>query len=382
MLWLFRFIRGFLNVRFSGENPEKILNICAKNGFALWDTYLINNGIETNISLQSFLKIRPFLRGSHIRIHIISKRGIPFKIAKYKLRSGLVCGVVLFFVLLRILSSFVWIIEFEGNEKISAESLKKICAEIGVKEGIYKSEINSRVLTQKLLLLSDEIAWGSFNVEGSKLTVNISEIEVKKPQEIPSNLIANKDAIIKKIDVTKGEVLVSVGDVVKKGQVLVSGVTQSGGATEFLASKGKIEGEFREEITLKEPFKKTEFYETGESTKIRAISIFTLKIPLFLRKENRSANVSFEQKNLTLFGQKLPIELFIKTYNITEKYEFSRQYDDLVKILEERFSKKFENKDYTIISKEFVQDSDALYLKATLEMKENIATESLILVQN
>ncbi len=84
MLWIYRFICGFLTVEVSGDIAENILNICAKNGIPLWGIKRTGKKLCCRMTIKSFKLLPKVRKNSGIRIHILKKYGIPFIAARYK----------------------------------------------------------------------------------------------------------------------------------------------------------------------------------------------------------------------------------------------------------------------------------------------------------
>ena len=72
MIYLLRYILGFVKIKVNGIEAEKFLNITAVNKIKLWDLKYRKNSIEGYISVQNFKKIRNIVRGSNFKIHIIT----------------------------------------------------------------------------------------------------------------------------------------------------------------------------------------------------------------------------------------------------------------------------------------------------------------------
>ena len=73
-----RFLKGYVRIRISSQEPERFLNLCAKNNLLLFQIEEKNGTCEMDISLSGFFKLQPICRKTHTRIHILRKRGIPF----------------------------------------------------------------------------------------------------------------------------------------------------------------------------------------------------------------------------------------------------------------------------------------------------------------
>ena len=98
VLWLYRYLRGYLKISVKGEFSEKLLNLCAANRITLWNSRIIKGGIETCIFIKDFFALRYLIRGSKLRVHICEKAGVPIRTSKNRKRIGLFGGIILLFV--------------------------------------------------------------------------------------------------------------------------------------------------------------------------------------------------------------------------------------------------------------------------------------------
>ncbi len=377
MLFLYRFFCGFLKVEFYGVYPEKVLNLCSKNGIYIWSARYKKQKIHCKITVRDFLYLRKILRKSGIRVHILEKRGFPFFIKKYNKRFGIFAGLIIFLSFLQIMSGYIWVIDVAGNEKVAAEEILADCRNLGITEGVRKSKISPKADAQELLLKNDKLAWGSLNIEGCCLTVNVTEITEKKGDTAKAtNLIATEDGVIKRIDVKSGNCVVKVGDVVKKGDVLVSGIIESLSGTSFVRSRGEIIAETQTEITLKEPFAKKETLPNGKVKNKRVFEFFTLKIPLYLGEENGTFQTENSFENLKLFEQNIPIKIYTKKFIFgtvhTAKISPEKAKKRLLSNLEREYKE-------SVKSKKITETEDYAELTAVIVENKNIAkSENLI----
>jgi similar to stage IV sporulation protein len=378
MLFFYRYFCGILKVEFFGTYPEKILNLAAKHKISIWSARYENCKISCKITVKDFLKLRKILRKSGIRVHILQKIGFPFFIKKYNKRAGIFVGLVIFFAFLYLMSSHIWIIDVEGSEKVSEAQIISVCKELGIEQGTKKSKINAKADAQDLLLKIDKLAWSSLNIEGSKLTVNVTEItEKEEDNSLATNLKADSDGIITHIDVTSGNCLVKVGDVVRKGDVLVSGIIENESGTRFVHSIGKIIAKTEKEVSLYRDFLYKITYPTGKTKKRHVLEFFTIKIPLYLGREKgefKTQNEVFEAK---LFSQKLPIKIYSKKFNFQKSQTQKIGYNKAVELLEKELLLEEYDK---IKSKDFIKDENGVKLIAILEKEKNIAKAEKIIL--
>lgn len=283
-LLLYRLFCGYLYVRVSADNYEKILNLCAAKGIDIWRVSVKNDMLYFKIGIRSFKKLRIFKRNIPCRIHITKKVGVPFFIAVNKKRIGIPIGLIIFCLILNFMSGGVWNICVCGNETVSDKAIITTLKEIGIYEGARISNIDPEQKRYEFLLRQKDLSWAAINIEGSKVTVDV--VETKKGQQLvdePSNLKAEEDGIIKKIFIKSGVTQVKVGDTVQKGQLLVSGITEyDDGSVDFKRSVGNILAEVDYSFTIQQPLKVTEFLKTGKYTDLKVLDIFGINIPLYL----------------------------------------------------------------------------------------------------
>lgn len=385
MIWLWRFFAGYLTITFCGEKAEEILNAAAKNHIELWNLRCRKGEITGNISIKKFRRLRIAKRGIKCRIKIIKKTGFTFYINRYVNRAGFFVGIVLFFLLLELLSNFIWIINVEGNINISNSEILNSCKEIGIKECMPKRKINNKYDAQRLLLCKKELAWASLNVEGCVLTVNLSEAEItdKESRKLPSNLKASFEGEINKIDINSGNAVIKVGDTVSKGDLLVSGIVERLSSTIFVHSDGEIIASTTRVFSAQGDFSQKVKYEKGNIIKRNAIEIFNLKIPLFFGTVKGDHKVEKKVKNLKLFDKNIPLR--IATERITQIAEKNVTYDEaaLTEILYSDIQKQIQELNpikFEEYNREVIPTDSGILLKITYKCEENIATQEKILL--
>ena len=76
-----------------------------------------------------------------------------------------------------------------------------------LKFGVLKSKVDTNKILEKMKLKDDRIAWIGINIEGTNAKVRIVEA-TQKPEVIDENeicnIVANKEGIVTKINVTNG----------------------------------------------------------------------------------------------------------------------------------------------------------------------------------
>ena len=379
MLWLFRWVGGVLGVTVQGDLAEQLLNICARNGITVWQVKRVKNAIRCRIGIRDFRRLPRLVRGKGLRLHIFEKSGLPFLLARYRKRPGIPLGAALFFALLRLLSCFIWTVEVTGNQAVTAKEVITACKEIGIGEGTAIKQIDFKTAGQELLLRLPDLAWCSLNAEGCRLTVDVSEVNSKSEKtEAPSNLKAAADGIITKIDLRSGQCMVKVGDTVREGDLLVSGVMEQESGISFVRSVGSVTAKTVRELTLSEPFSETGRQRTGKTAVKRVLSFFGVRLPLFLGTTPAPYEAEQREKTLSFFGKDLPVRMTEKRFYFTETVTIHHTEQALKSQLEKRLVEEA-GEGATVTSADFFVEKEEIGLRAIVENEEEIAKEEKLL---
>lgn len=283
---LIRFFRGYVDFTAKGRFPERFLNITARNGINLWNSHPADGGLCGSMTLSDYRHIRKTARKAKITLRIKQKHGLPFIINKYKPRIGVPIGAALGFAVIMLLSNFIWSISITGTQTISDTYLLKELEKYGVSVGSYKNSINADEVKRAIQISNKKIGWMSLNITGNTVSVEIKE-NVAKPEietnKNPCNLKAKCDGVITKTNVKSGVTNVMVGSGVTKGDLLVSGVSES--HTErldtltYLRASGEVFADvnYNKEIKLN---KKDKYYSINENTIERSqLSLLWFELP-------------------------------------------------------------------------------------------------------
>lgn len=306
---IFKYIIGYLYVEIGGNYPERFFNVCAANRIRLWDYNKKGKKLYVKMFCRDYLNIRPIKRRCDVTLRIVSRHGLPKKVRPYKKRYGVLAGIILYFAITFLLTNFIWNIEVNGNKNISKEVVLENCKSIGAFEGAIKHKINCEDARHKLILLNDDISWASFIIEGSHLTVNITEtLKVDKSDTSPSNLVAKCDGVIEKIEIKRGMPTVRVNQAVQEGELLASGAMQyTDGSTHFVNSSGKVIAKTKKDHTVIIPQYIDKKNYTGKNETRRQLRIFGIDFPLSFTPINYTADKKYIDIKVSCGTSYIPI---------------------------------------------------------------------------
>lgn len=223
---LLRFLQGYLLVNLQGYSPERFINLCINKGLILWDIKKADKEYRFYISVKSFKQIKPIVRKSHSKISIIERHGFPFFLHRNRHRKMYFIGILFFACVLYVLSLFIWEISLEGNYSYTENEIVKYLEECGIKHGALSNKIDCEEIEKKIRNTYFDITWVSAEISGTRLIIHIKENfdnYIVEEEKEPYDLISSKDGEVVSIITRAGTPLITVGSMIKKDDVLVTG---------------------------------------------------------------------------------------------------------------------------------------------------------------
>lgn len=286
LLSFFRLFRGYVDFYAGGKFPERFMNVTARYGINIWNAAPEDGGISGSMYLCDYRRIRPAARKSGVRVRVRRRHGIPFFISRCKPRAGLAAGALAGVIVLLILSNFIWSVRIVGSENISDAYLLDVLRQNGVSVGAYKNNLDVQKTERKILLRVKQIGWMSINITGNVVNAEIKE-KTEKPfidsGSKPCNIKAKCDGVITSIKATSGAVEALIGSGVTKGDLLVSGITETKlETTRYVRAKAEVFADVREERIFKIPKENNYCRLTENETKRYRASFLWLDFPCSL----------------------------------------------------------------------------------------------------
>lgn len=383
---IIRFVQGYVEFETRGEFPERLFNILSKNNITVFDLKRIDNKMCGKISIKDYFKIKQYHKKCSVVTRVKKRHGLPFVLKKNRNRIGFLVGFLLCLVVLKILSSMVWNVTVNGNVNISDTEIIEVCEELGIKEGVFKSTIDTRLMSTKIPMEIDGIAWCAVNIEGVRATIEITEERVAEQEEkLPCNLVAKSDGVIVGTEVYNGAIKVKIGDAVTAGDLLVSGIIDyTNGTSSFEHSSGKVYAKVQKELSYLATYIQTENLPNGKPTKKSVLSFFGLDVPLYLGSTDGIYTKEISKNRYEDNGMYIPITLTTAKFQPIREYSFE---------IDQKTAEQVAREQIEIMEKETLSESEILSKEESIEVKENgvrltvkytcrenIATEDLLLI--
>ncbi|MCL2069292.1 MAG: sporulation protein YqfD [Oscillospiraceae bacterium] len=324
ILDLMRYMKGSVYFKISGDFAERFFNLAARERIALWDCKRESGSLHAYASAKSYRKLRGIAKKTGVRIRIEEKRGIPFTRRRYRRRWGLLAGFGMFLAFLIVMSLFLWRIDVEGLETIPESRVLQTLEELGVHPGSLRRGIDVRESERRMLMLMPELSFIAINIDGSTAAIELSERSMPPvliDAHAPCNLVARKAGQITAINVYEGQALVSVGDAVTEGDLLISGVTQDGaGNNLFRHARGEVMARVEHTVALDIPLDQIRYTPTGEIKNRGSLEIFGLNLPLFLPiRVEGFYYVERGEEDIRPLGIPLPVKLYTRKLHMMEE---------------------------------------------------------------
>lgn len=162
----------------------------------------------------------------------IKENGIACFIKKIYSRPIMLVGILIWFLLLVYLPGRVLFFHVEGNVNVPDGLILEKLEQCGISFGAARREIKSEQVKNTLISKIPELQWVGINTRGCLAMISVRERTTPENKNAASSnvghIVAAQDGIISALTVTKGTALCKPGQAVVKGQILVSGYTDSG----------------------------------------------------------------------------------------------------------------------------------------------------------
>lgn len=331
LLWL----QGYLYVKIYGFSPERFLNLCNSKGIGIWNLHKLEDGYIFHVRVRDYLQLKPIVRKTKTMPYVKKRVGLPFFLKRIRKRKGYVIGVLLFIVLLFNLSLFIWDISIQGGSKHTPEALLKFLHTQNIYTGIKKDKIDCQEIEENIRLTYKDISWVSAEIKGTRLIIQITETNMPVPKEtveVPSHIVATRNGIVTSIITRRGTPLVKVGDVVKRGDILVSGVVEVKDDFDTVINRKSVIAEADVVCKSYYPYEDSFYLDyidkiyTNEVKKVYSIQFFLKKFNLYKpRISYDKYDIIVDDSTVKLSNNfYLPIKYQISHYR--EYYEVDKTY--------------------------------------------------------
>ena len=328
-------LQGQARIRVESAFPERVLNLCGARNLAFWDLEWESPTTFTcRLSRRDWSVLRRAAKQLDCTLTVVEKEGVPFFVGRFRRRyvmlvGLLLCGLGLFFG-----SFFIWDFTVEGNETVTREEILRSLQSYGIGLGTFGYDLDGEDIRNHVLLDIPELSWISVNVSGCRAYVQVRE-RTPAPELLDrrkaANVVARRDGLVLELQSLGGTACVLPGVSVEAGQLLISGVEDTGTfGARILAGMGTVTARTWYTLSTVMPLTASQKQYTGEVKTCRALVVGTHHIKFFSNSSIEGAEYDkiTNRAPWSLFGLPLPVTL------VTEEYRFYETAETAVAPLE------------------------------------------------
>jgi similar to stage IV sporulation protein len=390
----FNRIRGYVQVEIRGKVLERLLNAVIERRFGVWDIRRKDeHTVLLYILVSDFFRLRPLLKQTGSRVRVKGRFGLPFLLDKLGRRKTFVAGIVAFIVGIYLLSSLIWSVDVEGNDKLSASDIFEAARKQGIERFQWKFRLKDPdTLSRELQRQLPGTAWVGVEIEGTRVRIKVVESTRPDERELmsPRHLVASKNALVTEILAEKGKPLVRPNMNVKKGDILISGVIGDEASQQTVVAKGTVRGIVWHEATIEIPLVLKQKVYTGE-TKSRSYLVIGsrgLQVTGYGKLPFSQYEIKPDRKVLQWRQYMLPIGWLKETYMESKLEEIPLEPEEAKRIALEHARAEVTadaGADAKLRGEKIIlhekSDNGKVYMKALFEVEQNIAEELPIVSQ-
>jgi similar to stage IV sporulation protein len=243
---VWEWIRGYVIIVVTGGSVGSFLSKCMDMGIEFADVSFVGpSAVTARVGVADYRRMVQAQRGSGCRVLAFRRGGAPFLLQAVWRRKTALVGAIAFFGTILALASFVWRIDVVGASDDIAARIVRLLEGSGVRPRMLRSAVDCDHIRNKLWAKVDGLAFVGVELRGVVLTVTVAEKEIPHVPKGPIDLVSSADALITQVIVLEGTSHVAEGDVVAKGDLLVSAPAQGGESAQARAIvRGRVWREF------------------------------------------------------------------------------------------------------------------------------------------
>lgn len=242
------------------ENSNKFLNYLIYNKIYYDSLNKNNEYFVLDVSYDDYLYIR-----RRYKCHIVKYYGKKNIVNMYENNKYVLLSLIISFMLLFLLCNTIFDIKINSDNKDIINIINNSLSDNGI--GVYKRKVSFDKLNSiKNKILEDNkdtLEWIEIREKGCIYYIDVTP-RVKSNNNVdnslPSDIVAEKDGVIKHIVVHRGSKVIDNGDYVKKGDILISGnIIKNENVIDKVHSEGVIYAETWKTVNISVPFKRIDY---------------------------------------------------------------------------------------------------------------------------
>lgn len=245
------FLLGSVRIEVNGPFPERFVNLCGVQKIRFWDVERRDASVlSLCVDTLAVRRCRTLAAQALCELRVLEGRGLPSFLLGLRRRLALLLGLLCALLTALILSQFVLVVRVTGNEELSDSVILTELENQGFGPLTYGPGVDRRGLANEVLLRLPQLSFLSVNISGIYAEVVVREAAPEPELEdrwAAGDVVAAADGVILAVDPVIGRPVVTEGQAVLAGELLISGTeeAQSGDGTGTVLSAEQVRAEGR-----------------------------------------------------------------------------------------------------------------------------------------
>ena len=381
------FFFGYSRIKADALSATRLLNLCLEHSFSFSGFEgQEDGGISFFCPKLTAKKLLRLAEQDEITVTVERIGGLPEilfrRCRRYGLILGAVCGMILVFMSGRV----VWDVRVSGNQRLTAAEVTEELSNCGFGVGSSLKNFQAGELENRVLMQSEELSWISIYMDGTVAMVQVLE-QTDRPNATsknPANLVASCDGQIEAIELLRGDCVVKVGQAVRQGDLLVSGIYDGQAAgLRFTRAAGQIFARTERTYRIEIPLETTEKHYLHEKKGEIWINFFQKAIKIFKSTGNEIGkyDIIIMERHLSAMGlENLPVWITQESRRYYEEISAYRSPEEALDLASQALESELSAhaSDVQLLKKEIVTTitDQSVVLDCTVLGIENIAVQS------
>ena len=248
---ILHFLLGSVRIEVNGRFPERFVNLCGVQKIRFWDVERReDHALSLCVDVLAVRRCRTLAAQALCELRVVEGQGLPSILLGLRRRLALLLGLGCALLTALVLSQFVLVVRVTGNVELSDSVILTELENQGFGPLTYGPGVDRRTLANEVLLRLPQLSFLSVNISGIYAEVVVREAAPEPELEdrwAAGDVVAAADGVILDVDPVIGSPVVTEGQAVLAGEVLISGTEeqQRGDGTGTVLSAEQVRAEGR-----------------------------------------------------------------------------------------------------------------------------------------
>lgn len=278
------FLFGYKILQTDITYAAEIMNICMREKLVYRRQRTEEDRFIFECDLRTASKLAAICTARGIPLTQRAEKGIPDLLGRYRHRYGFFIGIVIFFAVIAMSGTVIWDIEIDGANRLRQSEVTDQLNACGLHIGSRIKDIDIDSLQNRVTIYSDDISWISVNIIGTVAHVEIRETQIKDGENEyeAANLVADADGRIELFEEVRGNIVTMIGDHVRRGELLVSGIYDSETmGYRYTCAHGRVLARTKNDFHIEIPLKYEKKVYTGNVSTEKHLVFFDKEIKIY-----------------------------------------------------------------------------------------------------